>query len=172
MFKLRILGIMMLASLFFLSGCGGDDKAPTKKPVQSTQQAPAVQSNQQATKPYEVVYSIKTKRFDKGINLYVLVEANDYSKDPMKEDIKGIINKLVKENGAKTSIDFFDDKRALEVHYQKWVTQKLNPTQADNNLLSQHYIAGFSGDLSTGIYRNSLTYFPTKNASTIEYNPK
>lgn len=168
---MRIAIIMTLILCFVISGCG--EKPPENKPVQNNQQAKTVQDNQQNTMPYEKIYTVKAKRFDKGTNLYVLIEPRDYNKDNAKEDVKAIINKLVKEYGAKTSIDFFDDKKALEIHYQKWVTGKLNnPTQADNKLLDEHYIAGFSGDLSTGVYKNSLFYFPTKNAKTIEYNPK
>ncbi|WP_371375072.1 hypothetical protein [Sporomusa aerivorans] len=167
---MRILTILTLLLCFVISGCG--EKPPENKPVQNTQQTKNIQENQTKTKPYEIIYTVKTKRFDKGINLYVLIEPGDYSKDSTKEDIHAIINKLVKEHGSKTSVDFFDDKKALEIHYQKWVTAKLNPTEADNKILAEHYIAGFSGDLSTGAYKNTLTYFPSGNSKIIEYNPK
>jgi hypothetical protein len=64
----------------------------------------------------------------------------------------------------KTVISFcFHNNRPRDAPY------KLNPTEADNRLLSEHYLAGFSGDLSTG--HTNLTYFPSKNLATIEYNP-
>lgn len=167
---MKIITVLTLLLCFVISGCG--EKPPENKPVQNTQQAKTVQENQVKTKPYQIVYTIKTKRFDKGTNLYVLIELGDYSKDSAKEDIQTVINKLAKEYGSKTSIDFFDDKKALEIHYQKWVTAKLTPTEADNKVLASHYIAGFSGDLSTGAYKNTLTYFPSGNSKIVEYNPK
>ncbi|SDD91782.1 hypothetical protein [Sporomusa acidovorans] len=164
--------LLSLLLCFLISGCGENTKPPENKPAQNSQQAAAVQENQQQLKPFEIIYTVTTKRFDKGTNLYVLVQPDDYNTDNAQEDLQAIIDKLVKEKGSKTSVDFFDSKQALEIYYQKWVKGKRNPSQDEDKILAEHYVAGFSGDLSAGMYKNTLTYFPRKSANATEYNPK
>jgi len=56
-----------------------------------------------------------------------------------------------------------------------------NTTKEENEFLAVHHIAAYSGDLSTGLYNNTLYFFPNtdsqnkevgKYVSTEEYNPE
>ena len=137
----------------------------TSAPVVTTQ-APVADIS------FETIHVIKNKRFDKGVNIYVLVDPKNYALEESQQQIKSIINRIVSQNGKKTSIDFFDEKDALELHYQKWVTLQYKPTATENNLIVDHHVAGFSGDLSTAPYLNTLYFYPGKSARAISYTPE
>lgn len=119
---------------------------------------------------YEIVYEVKDKRYDGGVNYYVLIEPINLADDSFKNDIKALVNQIVKEKGSKISIEFFDKKEALEFHYDKWVKMAISrpQTQQENDLLALHYIAGFSGELQTDPDFNSLSFF----LATFKDNPK
>ena len=135
-----------------------------------------------STRNYEIVYALSNKRFDKGINLYVLLEPSKAEDPTFIDDIKLIINELVEEHGKKTSIDFYDNREVLDLDYKLYGDLSLgrNTTSEENKELALHHIAGFSGDLTTDLYLNTLYLFPNADSDTPkvgemvsikEYNP-
>lgn len=52
-------------------------------------------------------------------------------------------------------------------------------TKDENNLQAPHYIAAFDGELKTGLYPNTLSFFPSSNDNKtiekyegmVEFNP-
>jgi hypothetical protein len=130
---------------------------------------------------YEIIYTLSDKRFDKGINYYVLLDPVDLANSTFQDEIKLIVDELVRLNGDKVSIDFYDNREVLELDYKLYgdLSLERNTTEDENELLARHHIAGFSGDLSTGLFLNTLYFFPNTDSShpevgsfvtTIEYN--
>jgi DNA-directed RNA polymerase subunit RPC12/RpoP len=140
-------------------------------------------STEKVTPNYEIVYTIPNKRYDGGTSLYVLIDPADPTKSAFKSDIQTLVSRLVADYGAKTSIDFFDNREALEIGYKEYGDGSLNrPTTAkENKLLAFHNVAAFSGDLETGPHLNTLFFLPAANTvdypklakqiETIEFNP-
>lgn len=130
--------------------------------------------------PYKVVYSLSNKRYDGGENYYVLTDSVDLNNKDFKEGIKLIVIDMVKKNGAKISIEIHDDVNSLNVSYKEYGDMSLNrpTTDQENKFMSIHHIATFQGDLETGLYLNTLYYFPNsglgtqadKYTETIEFN--
>src|SRR5678816_2122469 len=88
-----------------------------------------------ATAPsFTIVHSQSRARFDGGALYYVLIPT---------------------EHGGKISIDIYDDQVVLEGKFQKAVRSK---AQLESDAV--HFIAGFSGQLSTEPYPNTLYFFP------------
>ena len=131
---------------------------------------------------YEIVYTVTNKRFDGGINYYVLIPSINLSNAKFKDDIKEIVRDIVKQKGGKISVDIFDDREALNIMYHQYGDMTLNRTRttAEDALVAQHSIASFSGELSTDFYSNTLHFFISAESSTpkvgkyvetIEFNP-
>jgi len=190
--------ITVTAILFFLlTGCTVNDNKKTinSEPTQKTQTNKPVETLNPSISPhkqgldnktnspkYEIVHEIKGVRFDKGVNYYVLIPKVDLSKNNFQNDIKIITKKMVEEKGKKISIDFFDTNEALELDYKLYGDMSLDrtTTKSENEIMAEHCIADFSGDLTTGLYLNSLSFFPSatdddkeveKYIQTIEFNP-
>jgi hypothetical protein len=120
---------------------------------------------------YEIVYEIKNKRYDGGANYYVLISPTDLTNDNFKNDVKNIVNQIVKEKGLKISIDFVDDKQVLDLEYKSHYgvnTLGRILTKQETDQLGLHLIATFSGELKTGAYLNEIMFFP----ATFKDNPK
>lgn len=188
---LAFLAIFIGISLF--SGCTIQNtntepiqEAQTSKPLETVKPSNTpknqVSDGKTSMPKYEIVYELKGKRFDKGVNYYVLIPKVDLSNNNYQEDIKIIIKKIVEEKGSKISIDFFDTKEALELLYKLYGDMSLGrtATKEENEMLAEHAIAGFSGKLTTDIYLNSLYFFPSatvdnkkmgKYVDTMEFNP-
>lgn len=154
---------------------------PSKDETEVTQEKKAEPINQISEPSYQVVYSIE-KRYDGGISYYVLLNPVDLSKPAFIDNVKYITNKLVNDKGNKISIEFFDDKNALELSYKQYGDLSLGRKLTENENIWQgvHYIAGFSGELETDLYLNTLYLFPSassdhpqvgKYVSIMEYNP-
>lgn len=132
--------------------------------------------------PYEILKET-TKRFDDAKSYFVLIEPIDKTNNKFKKEIKKFINQIVSKKGSKISIDFLDNKDALELMYKShYGANTLGRVLNKNELkvLANHSVASFSGELETGIYLNSLYFFPSafketpvvgKYVETIEYNP-
>lgn len=56
---------------------------------------------------------------------------------------------------------------SLELNYKLYGDLSLdrNITQDENEFLAIHHIAAFSGDLSTGLYNNTLYFFPNTDSN-------
>jgi hypothetical protein len=110
---------------------------------------------------YDVVYSLSNKRFDGGKSLYILIDPIDLSNGAFKDTIKQLIRVLVAQNGAKTSIEVHDSRNSLTISYKQYGDLSLgrNRTKQEDEEQALHFVAAFSGDLSTGIYRNTLQFF-------------
>jgi len=128
---------------------------------------------------YEIVYESKNERYDGGIIYYILIDKVNLANDSFKNDIKTIIKQLVKDKGAKISINFFDNKSSLELKYKSIVERKIM-TKAELTQQESHLIAMFSGELKTDIYLNTLSFFPGtftdnppvgKFVENLEFNP-
>ena len=128
---------------------------------------------------YEIVHEVSGKRYDGGKIYYILIDPVKLSDASFKDDIKVIINNIVKEKGTKISVNIYDKKAALESSYDEASYQKI-PTQKENVEDEIHNVAIFSGELKTNIYPNTLSFFPAtftdnktvgKYVETIEFNP-
>ncbi|WP_168124009.1 hypothetical protein [Paenibacillus sp. HB172176] len=184
-----ILVILIISGIYNYSDKSKSDPNETIAEQDSsneTQKSNSIEDNGSISKNtnYEVVYTISNERFDKGTNLYVLLNPVNLD-EPTKlfSDIKLIINKLIKEYEPKTSIDFFDKKEVLDLEYKLYGDLSLgrNTTPEENKERELHIIAGFSGDLTTDLYLNTLYLFPSADSSTPkvgkyvsieEYNPE
>jgi hypothetical protein len=139
-------------------------------------------SNQISEPKYQMIYSID-KRYDGGSSYYILIDPIDVTNSAFMDDVKFIINKFVKENGGKISVEIFDDRNVLKLQYKLYGDLSLGRllTNNENQQTAVHYIAGFSGELETGLYFNSLYFFPSADSTTpqvgtyatgMEYNPE
>jgi hypothetical protein len=139
-------------------------------------------SNQISEPKYQMIYSID-KRYDGGTSYYILVDPVDVTNSGFMDDVKYIINKFVKEYGGKISVEVFDDRNVLELQYKLYGDLSLGRPLTNNEYQQAaiHYVAGFSGELETGLYFNSLYFFPSADSTTpqvgtyvtgMEYNPE
>lgn len=153
---------------------------PTSKPSLSNQTAQTKSETPNPELKYEIVYTLSNIRYDNGVAYYVLIDPVDLSNDNFKNQIKTLIKKIVLEKGKKINIDICDNKEALEVVYQRYGTMTLTPNQSQLDLLGNHLVATFSGELKTTTYLNTLDFFPAtfkdnsavgKYVETIEFNP-
>ncbi|PJK17643.1 hypothetical protein CQS04_01845 [Chryseomicrobium excrementi] len=131
---------------------------------------------------YEIIYSI-VKRYDGGTSYYVLLESVDLNSAVFMDDVKYIVDELVREKGEKISIEIFDNRDALELAYKQYGDLSLERTltESENLWQARHYIAAYSGNLETGIYFNTLLMFPSASSdhpevgefvAITEYNPE
>lgn len=130
---------------------------------------------------HQIVYELSNKRYDGGKNYYVLIDSIDLSSDIFKADIKAVVKKIVAERGKKVSIELHDSKESLNISYKQYGDQSLGrpKTDQENRIVERHFIAAYDGELQTGIYPNSLMFFPGafkdspeigKFVETIEYD--
>ena len=141
---------------------------------------------------YEIIHTLNV-RLDDAVTYYVLIDPIDLSDDSFKEDIKGVIKKIVEEKGKKIDIEIFDKKSSLENGYKddEYIVGSLEKFEEWENWytdeiaidLAVHWIASFSGENDCDLYFNTLYFFicsnsvdsenivTSKYAETIEYNP-
>lgn len=132
---------------------------------------------------YKIIHAIDNKRFDGGKNYYLLIDPIDLKTNKFMDEVKLIVDKMVRQNGKKISIEIHDNEKSLDLSYSQYGDMSLGRplTKSEIDLEGIHFIAAFDGDLSTGSYLNSIMFFPGtftdnklvgKYVSTIEYNPK
>lgn len=154
-------------------------EAPQVDTVENSQPAQITKQLEIKIPKYEIVHEVSGKRYDGGKIYYILIDPVKLSNASFKDDIKVIINNIVKEKGTKISVNIYDKKAALENSYDEASYQKV-PTQKENAEDEIHNVAIFSGELKTNIYPNTLSFFPAtftdnktvgKYVETIEFNP-
>lgn len=132
---------------------------------------------------YQIVYEISNNRYDGGKNFYVLVDKIDLQTADFKNEIKKMVDEVVRQKGQKISIDFINDRAVLDLihssHYGKNTLGRIL-TKAETDKVGDALVAQFSGQLEANIYLNTLSFFPGtftdnprvgKYVETIEYNP-
>jgi len=152
--------------------------------TQESENKESVQTNEEVKKlDYQIVYELSDKRYDGGKNFYVLVDKIDLSSADFKNDIKKMVDKIVKTKGGKIGIDFVNNKETLDLIYKShYGSNTLGRilTKAEIDKVGESLVAQFSGQLETDIYLNTLSFFPGtftdnpkvgKYVETIEYNP-
>lgn len=131
---------------------------------------------------YQIVYIVENQRADKATCYYILIDEIDLSDNSFKNDIEAIIKDMVNKKGKKLSIEIHDHLKSLEVSYKQYGDKSLGRfrTDEEDKIQERHYIAAFSGELSTGIFFNTLYYFLNvdsvsaevgKYADIIEFTP-
>lgn len=151
-----------------------------KEPIQEVKE----QNNKEQELPkYEIAYELKNKRYDSGANYYVLINSVNLANDNFKNDIKEITKQITKEKGSKISIDFVDNKEILDLEYKShYGSNTLGRilSKEETDKIGLHLIATFDGNMQTGIYPNTLMFFPAtfkdnskvgKYLETTEFNP-
>lgn len=131
---------------------------------------------------YEVVQTISAHRFDGASQYYVLMDSVDLTNDDFKADVKRIISDMATKNGGKISIEVHDSQESLDLSYKQYgdLSLKRTLTDAETSMEAEHFIAAFDGQMSTGSYMNTLSFFPGaftthetvgEYIETIEFNP-
>lgn len=158
-------------------------KIVIKTEENTTEQEPATAQKEEPLIKYEIQEDLTTVvRYDKAPSYFVLIDKVNLKNDSFVTEIERVINKIVSEKGGKINIDFFDDKKALELYYNSNyginIGKLLN--KSENNLLAQHSIASFSGENSADMHYYTLYIFPSaskdnpnvgKYVKTKEFNP-
>ena len=158
-------------------------KIVIKREENTTEQEPATAQKEEPLIKYEIQEDLTTViRYDKAPSYFVLIDKVNLKNDSFVTEIERVINKIVSEKGGKITIDFFDNKKALELYYNSNyginIGKLLN--KSENNLLAQHSIASFSGENSADMHYNTLYIFPAaskdnpnvgKYVKTKEFNP-
>ena len=158
-------------------------KIVIKTEENTTEQEPATAQKEEPLIKYEIQEDLTTViRYDKAPSYFVLIDKVNLKNDSFVNEIERVINKIVSEKGGKITIDFFDNKKALELYYNSNyginIGKLLN--KSENNLLAQHSIASFSGENSADMHYNTLYIFPAaskdnpnvgKYVKTKEFNP-
>lgn len=195
------IALTIVIALFYIGivSIGGTDTSTTNTAKSPTISPEATKSGAEASSPatssetkkeetksvteinYQIIHTAKI-RSDGGTNYYALIDSVDLANNSFKDNIKNLVNRIVKDKGAKVSIEIHDSKDSLELSYKQYGDMSLGRprTQEENNLGATHFIASFDGELTEGIYKNTLTFFPgafKDNATvgqyveSIEYNP-
>lgn len=131
---------------------------------------------------YEVVQTISAHRFDGASQYYVLMDSVDLTTDDFKADVKRIISDMATKNGVKISIEVHDSQESLDLSYKQYgdLSLKRTLTDAETSMEAEHFISAFDGQMSTGTYTNTLSFFPGtfttndtvgKYIETIEFSP-
>jgi uncharacterized protein YuzE len=113
---------------------------------------------------YEVVYVSDNIRYDDAPIYYLLIDQVDLQKfDPVRQKIEEDIYTIVEEEGKEISLEIFDDEDALELYYKShYGVGELGRilTDEEQKFLERHSIASYAGALETGLYFNTLYFFP------------
>jgi hypothetical protein len=138
-------------------------------------------ANQKYT--YKIMYEVK-KRYDGATSYYVLIDPVNAENAKFKDIVKYIVNDLVKKKGDKSSVEIYDNIDALVLHYKLYGDMTLGRVLNNEEYIfvGNHHVAGFSGELKTDLFLNTLYFYPAANskdnpsvgkyAGAIEYNPK
>ncbi len=173
-----LLFIFVLAVI--ISSLSDEPKNLSQETSVKTNQEPSLQTPELNNPNFKIIYTITNKRFDGGVNYYVLIDPVDLSNDSFKEDIKAIVKQMVEKKGPNISIELHDKIESLQISYKQYGDLSLGRprTNAEEKLMAIHYIAGYQGNLETGLYYNTLWYFPintevnTKYSGNEEFNPE
>lgn len=155
---------------FILFGITAPPSSPdaTTGPISENQKTEAQVEQTQSEPPavvktssYQIIETSK-ERADKASVLYVLIDPVDVSNSSFEEKVKDVVRQVVAKQGGKVSVNLFDDRDALKLAYRQYGTQTLGRARnaEETALLERHYIASFDGQLQTGLYSNTLTFFP------------
>ncbi len=132
---------------------------------------------------YKIIHEYHI-RVDGAITYYVFVNSVDLSNDGFKGRIKSTIDDITAKKGKKISIEFFNDKDVLEMYYKSpYVTAEIDRdlSKSQHNQINTSLIASFDGQLSTGGFFNTLSFFPSafdetpkigKYVDVIGYDPQ
>jgi hypothetical protein len=132
---------------------------------------------------YKIMYEVK-QRNDGATSYYVLIDPVNVENAKFKDIVNYIVNDLVKEKGTKISVEIYDNKDALVLHYKLYGDMSLGRVLNNEEYIfvGNHHVAGFSGELETGLFFNTLYFYPAadskdnpivgKYAGAIEYNSK
>lgn len=154
----------------------------TEKKVAEEKPQPQKSTIPEPTISYKIVHETFI-RYDGAPSYFVLIDKVDISNDKFMLEIKGIINKITKEKVKKISIDFLDDKNALDLMYKSHYganTLGRPLTKKELKTLERHNIASFAGELENNLYTNTLMFFPSafkdapevgKYVKSEEFNP-
>lgn len=153
----------------------------TEKKVAEEKPQPQQSTIPDPTISYKIIHEVFI-RHDRAPSYFVLIDKVDISNDKFMIEIKGIINKITKEKSKKISINFLDDKNALDLMYRsRYGANTLGRVLTENELkiLARHNIAYFNGELDD-VYFNTLAFFPSalgenpevgKYVKSEEFNP-
>lgn len=155
----------------------------TKSEVVESQPTQEVKQEIKVPK-YEIVYEIKNKRYDGGVEYFVSIDPVSLANDSFKNDVKSIVNQIVKDKGSKISVNIIDDKSTLDLYYKSHYganTLGRILTKPETDQIGLHLIASFAGEMKTEVYLNTLSFFPAtftdntkvgKYVGNIEYTPE
>ena len=184
---------IIVGTIVFLFFIGLINSSPEEKKAQTTQtpsevtkvSEPVKNEPQEAVQPqetakYEVVYTKGDIRYDGGVSYYVLIDPVNLDTEDFKMQTTQIIKDMISKQGNKISIEIYDDKPTLELSYKQYGDMSLGRVRTDEEtkMLAIHMISSYDGDLETGTYKNTLSYFPGafkdnpnvgKYVQTIEY---
>jgi hypothetical protein len=131
---------------------------------------------------YNIIHTVNNARSDGGARYYLLTKPIDLSNDNFKDGIKGIVTRFVKIHGNKVSLNIYDKLETLENDYKESEKSNTTVSTAPEYLkdIELHLIAYYDGDLSAGLYLNTLQFFPAyyedipeieKYLEILEFNP-
>jgi hypothetical protein len=132
---------------------------------------------------YKIMYEVK-KRYDGATSYYVLIDPVNVENAKFKDIVYYIVHDLVKKKGNKISVEIYDNKDALVLHYKLYGDMSLGRVLNNEEYIfvGNHHVAGFSGELEIDLFFNTLYFYPAANskdnpkvgkfAGAIEYNPK
>lgn len=113
---------------------------------------------------YEMVHSSTDVRYDDARMYFLLMYEVDLGNfEDTKQKIEDDVHTIVAEEGNKISLEFFDDRDALELFYKShYGINELGRilTDDESSKIERHNIASFDGELETGPYLNTLYIFP------------
>lgn len=135
-----------------------NDKSTTVEQMEKVESVPS----------YKIVYTLTDKRYDGGENYYVLIDPVDLNNNDLKESMKRIVIDMVNDYGKKISIEIHDDINSLNLSFKLYGDLSLDrqTTDQENKLMSIHHITSFQGELETGLYKNTLSFFPNSGLGT------
>ncbi len=131
---------------------------------------------------YKIIHEIG-KRFDGAISYYVLIDPVDAETTEFKDIVHYTVNDLVQTKGNNISVEIYDNKDALDLHYKLYGDMSLDRVlnREEYIFVGNHHVAGFSGELETDLFYNTLYYYPAANvednplvgkyAGAVEFNP-
>lgn len=146
----------------------------TPTPIQNPSPQPTLQTKKEDNKntpsnnpentkitKYDILFTTST-RYDGGKNYYILIDPVNLSSNSFENDVIVIIKKIISEKGNKTSVEIYDNKDILVLSYHQYGDMSLGRVLSKNELDQRalHLIASYDGDLETGHYLNTLSFFP------------
>ena len=159
---LAVFGSLLLVSIIGFSATA----EPTSNVNRDTSETPTTNEiADEVTPGYEVVYTLANKRYDGGVNYYLLIDPVDLDSS-FQEGVKTVVRDMVKKNGGKISIEIHDSRESLEISYKQYGIGTLNRVRTDeeNSIIERHYIASYDGELET-MGENTLMFFPSAFSS-------